>query len=163
MNPCLVPVGLGLWCLMPLSTIFLLYRDGQFYWWKKPEYPEKTTDLTSLTKLYHIMSTPCLSGIRTHNISADRHSLNRQLEIQLPYDHDHDPRPLGIYLYESVNISYGNVASWLPNKIFNQQYKSNNQNAFSNYIIVSSYHLLSQDLLENQQNKTTNYYNNDQE
>ena len=46
-------IGVGelrLWYLTSLSTIFQLYHGRQFYWWRKPEYPEKITD-----KIFHIM------------------------------------------------------------------------------------------------------------
>ena len=47
--------------LKPLPTIFQLYRGYLFYWWRKQEFLDKTTDMSQVTdKLSHnvVSSTP---------------------------------------------------------------------------------------------------------
>ena len=69
-------LNLNFWCLMPLSAIFQLYHGDQFQWWKKAEYPERTTDNGQATgKLYHLrLRVECTlfcnlqSRVRTHAV-----------------------------------------------------------------------------------------------
>ena len=52
-------LGLSLWCLTPLSTII---------WWRKPEYPVKTTDLPKVT---HKLNSIMLYGINSPERSSN--------------------------------------------------------------------------------------------
>jgi hypothetical protein len=56
--------GLESGCLTLLSATFQLYRGGQFYWWRKPEYPEKTSNLPQVTDILFL---PRKSPISTAN------------------------------------------------------------------------------------------------
>jgi hypothetical protein len=59
------------WCLTPLSTIFRLYRGGQFYRWRKLGDPAKNTDIASHWQtLSHNVVHLSLVEIQTHNISV---------------------------------------------------------------------------------------------
>jgi hypothetical protein len=53
-QPTLILTEFEFWCLTPLSAIFQLYHGDQFQWWRKAEYPERTTDPGQTTgNLYH--------------------------------------------------------------------------------------------------------------
>ena len=82
--------------LYSLSTIFQLYRGGQFQWRRKQEYPEKFTDPSQvIDKLYHRMQYRVhldMRVIRTHNISGDSTPLFRHTKSGLfcPIKNYHD-------------------------------------------------------------------------
>ena len=76
-----IGLGLELWYLTPLLQIFKVFCGGKFYWWRKPEDPEKTTDLSQVTD---ILFSHKLMLYRMHLIQEIDHLSGRGTMVFFP-------------------------------------------------------------------------------
>ena len=79
-NKCIHTRGLACWTKL---IKFQLYRGGQLYWWRKPEYPKKTCDLSQVTnKRYHIVASSTPRHVGYSNFSGARYWLHNTYDLE---------------------------------------------------------------------------------
>jgi hypothetical protein len=106
---------LGLWCLTTRSTIFQLYRGGQFYYcWRKPKYLGKNRPAANHRQiLSHKVVHLAMSGIQIHNFFPFYFLFGQCVVCPSPiYGSDY---PFGIFKLFLVMIGIGCICGCKSN------------------------------------------------